>query len=74
MMTETTAESAVNARDSRVCACGHKSVSHGSFATGHEFVKVGNGPCGVDDDTRNAATGYVGDPCPCRAFTEEGDR
>ena len=70
-MTESIAERAMNARDNRACACGHKSASHGSFDTDHEFVGVGDGPCGMDLDTRNAATGYVGDPCPCRVFTED---
>lgn len=57
-------------RDNRMCVCGHKSVSHGSFGPGREFVGVGLGPCGVDRDQRNAATGYLGDPCPCRGFIE----
>lgn len=54
-------------RDARVCVCGHLSVSHGSSSTSG-FVGVGMGPCGVDRDERNSATGWVGDPCPCERF------
>lgn len=61
------AQAAMQARDDRYCACGHKNVSHGSFNAG-VFLGIGNGPCGIDRDTRNAATGYLGDECPCPAF------
>lgn len=54
-------------RDNALCACGHKSVSHGSYTAG-EFVGIGLGPCGIDRDTRNALAGWIGDPCPCLAF------
>jgi hypothetical protein len=59
---------AILARDAQPCTCGHRNVSHGSFAPGHVFVGTGNGPCGIDRDTRNALTGWIGDPCPCTAF------
>lgn len=64
-------ERVIRTRDAEPCACGHKRASHGSFATGHEFVGIGLGPCGIDRDTRNAATGYLGDKCPCAAFKDE---
>lgn len=69
-MTTIDAEKVITTRDNRVCECGHKCASHGSFAPGHIFVGIGNGPCGIDRDTRNAASGYLGDMCPCQAFTE----
>lgn len=48
----------MSAADSAICRCGHKGISHGA-----------TGECGIDRDTRNASTGYVGDPCPCKSFT-----
>lgn len=69
-MTTIDAEKVMQERDNRICTCGHKSIGHGSFA-GSEFVGVGNGPCGIDRDTRNAASGYLGDKCLCIAFTEK---
>lgn len=49
--------------DQVTCTCGHKSISHGR-----------TGECGIDRDTRNAATGYEGDPCPCMTFTARAMR
>lgn len=64
------AEQAMRTRDNRVCECGHKNVSHGSYSSAG-FIGIGNGPCGIDRDTRNAASGWLGDRCPCAAFTEK---
>lgn len=64
---ELDAEAFLRRRDGERCECGHARVSHGS-CTDAGFVGVGRGPCGIDRDTRNAVTGYVGDPCPCQAF------
>lgn len=64
------AEQVMSTRDTRVCECGHKNIGHGSFAGG-EFVGTGNGPCGIDRDTRDAATGWLGAPCPCAAFKDK---
>ena len=49
--------------DNQACQCGHKNISHGSTRE-----TIGGGACGIDRDTRNALTGYLGDPCPCKAF------
>lgn len=68
-MATTDAEAVMLRRDNRVCECGHQHVSHGSYVAG-EFVGIGNGPCGIDRDTRNAASDYLGDACPCKAFAE----
>ena len=51
-------------RDNLACECGHKCISHGTAGP-----ELGDGACGVDRDTRNAASGYLGDPCPCGVFT-----
>lgn len=37
---------AMRERDNRVCQCGHKCISHGSFVAG-EFAGVGMGVCGM---------------------------
>jgi len=33
-------------RDARICRCGHKCASHGSFVTNGIFVGIGEGICG----------------------------
>lgn len=55
----------MSGRDGTIClGCGHRHVSHGySPERG-----LGMGACGIDRDERNAASGRVGDPCPCEAF------
>lgn len=37
---------AMRERDNRVCQCGHKCISHGSFIAG-DFAGVGMGVCGM---------------------------
>lgn len=60
----------IQIRDQAACTCGHKLVSHGSYNQGHEFMGIGRGMCGIDRDTRNFASGYMGDMCPCVLFAE----
>lgn len=63
-----------DARDAQPCTCGHRNVSH-AYAVAEDAPawpdgsRIGMGACGIDRDTRNAATGWLGDPCPCEAFT-----
>lgn len=61
-------DEALRTRDAERCKCGHKRVSHGSFSAKGQSVGIGHGPCGIDRDTRNALTGWLGDVCPCTAF------
>lgn len=63
---------AMLARDAQPCTCGHRNVSH-AYGSVIDGSGIGNGPCGIDRDTRNAATGYLGDPCPCQAFEHDPD-
>jgi hypothetical protein len=71
-------------RDRTRCTCGHLNLSHGypesnrdgSISSGYyskwpDGSRIGMGACGYDRDTRNALTGWIGDPCPCSAFTEQ---
>lgn len=50
----------IEARDNRLCVCGHLSLSHASWIDGHP-VGVGNGPCGFD---------HIKDSNPCEQFQE----
>lgn len=52
-------------RDGAKCVgCGHRGISHGYDPE----LGIGRGACGIDRDQRNAASGWVGDPCPCQAL------
>ena len=42
----------MNERDVRVCACGHRCLTHGSHDAVAGFAGVGQGPCGWCDCQR----------------------
>lgn len=63
-------EKSLRKRGEALCLCGHKLVSHGSRDQQRQFTATGRGMCGIDRDTRNVLTGYMGDPCPCLMFDE----
>lgn len=46
----------MHVRDSRTCACGHDSISHGSYTRDGVPVGTGDGPCGFCADCNSLDT------------------